>query len=59
MNIFNWDNFKQNVCNWIYKDSSNEQQMRDRAMIVATSPVIIGFVIGTILILMIETGDGL
>ncbi len=51
-----WKKFEQKVRDWVYENPENIWQIRNRAMIVAVSPVFIGFAIGIILILIMKIG---
>lgn len=53
------EKIEQKIRNWVHEDPKNIWQIHNRAMIVAASPVFIGFIVGGILILIIKIGGGL
>lgn len=54
--ILNWNDFEQNIWNWVHENPDDIQQIKNRAMIVAGSPVFIGVAIGLILITIMQIG---
>lgn len=58
-NIIVWEKIEQKIRDWVHENPENIWQIRNRTMIVAESPVFIGFAIGIILILIIEIGGRL
>lgn len=54
-----WEKIEQKIRNWVHEDPKNIWQIRNRAMIVAASPVFIGFLIGFAIVVIIEIGGRL
>ena len=48
------DLFNNKIYGWVHKDENNENQISKRAMIVATSPIWISGIFGTLLILVLS-----
>ena len=48
------DLFNNKIYGWVHEDENNENQISKRAMIVATSPLWIGGIFGTLLILVLS-----
>lgn len=59
ISILGWDNFERKIRNWVHENPNDIQQIKNRALIVAVSPVLIGFIIGLIVIAIIKVGGGL
>ena len=61
--IFNFDEFSRKmdkkIRDWVHEDPDDIFQIRNRAMIVAGSPVFIGFAIGLIIVAIIGIGGRL
>ena len=47
------DLFNNKIYNWVHEDEENVAQIHKRAMIVATSPIWIGGIVGTLLIVVL------
>lgn len=54
-----WENIEIKIRNWVHEDPENIRKIRNRAMIVAASPVFIGFAIGIVFISIIKIGGRL
>ena len=52
--IFDWNNFIDKIHHWVHENPNDIQQIKNRAMIIAGSPVFIGFIIGLILVLILK-----
>jgi hypothetical protein len=48
------DLFNDKLYNWVHEDEENVAQIHKRAMIVATSPIWISGIFGTLLILVLS-----
>lgn len=59
VNILNWDNFEEKICNWVHEDPDDIQKIKNRALMIATGPVFIGFTIGLIIFVIIEVSGRL
>lgn len=59
VNILKWNDFEKKIRNWVHENPNDIQQIKNRAMIVAASPVFVGFTIGLIIIAIIQLGGGL
>lgn len=54
INIFDWNNFIDKIHHWVHEDPNDIHKIKNRALIMATSPVFVGFTIGLILVLILK-----